>query len=69
MITYSLMVVVASTIQSVGVYSDQTVCHQAAKEFQSQGVKAVCVQQESPEQSMKKMAELMKNMMNQMKVE
>jgi predicted Fe-Mo cluster-binding NifX family protein len=66
MMNYVLMVVIASNIQSVGVYGDQSACQKAAKDFQSQGVKAVCVQQESPEQAITKMTALMKTMMEQM---
>lgn len=51
-----LILMTASGLQQVGLYDQQAACTQAAKDWQSQGVKAGCVQQESPERAMKKIA-------------
>lgn len=63
---YTLVLVTAMGLQSVGTYNNADQCKVAAKEWQSQGIKAGCVQQESPEQAIAKMQTLMVNMIERM---
>ncbi len=63
---YVLVLVLSTNIQTVGSFNDQSSCQQAAKEFQAQSVKAVCVQQESPEQAIRKMQTMMQSMIENM---
>jgi hypothetical protein len=63
---YALILILASNVQSVGVYADQPSCQKAAREFQAQNVKAACVQQETPEQAFAKMQSIMKSMIDSM---
>lgn len=51
-----LLLLVSGNLQTVGFYDQQSACSQAAKDWQAQGVKAGCVQQESPERALKKIA-------------
>jgi hypothetical protein len=63
--SYALILIIASNIQTAGLYATATDCQQAAKEWQTQDVKAGCVQQESPEQAIAKMQSIMRTMMEQ----
>jgi hypothetical protein len=63
---YALILIIASNIQTAGLYATAPDCQRAAKEWQAQGVKAGCVQQESPEQAIAKMQSIMRTMMEQM---
>lgn len=66
---YALILIIASNIQTAGIYSSAAECQNAAKEWQAQSVKAGCVQQESPEQAIVKMQSIMKTMLEQMSKE
>lgn len=63
---YTLVLITAAGLQSIGTYNSADQCKTAAKEWQSQGVKAGCVQQESPEQAIKRMQAVMVNMISQL---
>ena len=63
---YALVLIIASNIQTAGIYGSAAECQKAAKEWQAQSVKAGCVQQESPEQAIAKMQSIMKTMLEQM---
>ena len=63
---YALILIIASNIQTAGIYNSAADCQRAAKEWQTQNVKAGCVQQESPEQAIAKMQSIMKLMMKEM---
>lgn len=63
---YTLVLVTAMGLQSVGTYNNADQCKTAAKEWQSQGIKAGCVQQETPEQVMLKMQTIMTTMIERM---
>jgi hypothetical protein len=63
---YALILILASNVQTAGIYSTAADCQKAAREWQAQSVKAGCVQQETPEQALAKMQAVMKAMMEQM---
>ena len=63
---YTLVLITTAGLQSVGTYNNVDQCKAAAKDWQGQGVKAGCVQQESPEQAVKRMQALMVNMISQL---
>lgn len=62
---YSLVLVTALGVQSIGSYDNLAECQSAARDFQKQKVPASCVRQESPEQAMNRATAIMKNMMEQ----
>ncbi len=64
--TWSLVLITAMGIQSVGQYSQEKDCQAAAKVWQTQQVKAGCVQQESPEQTIARMQQIFKTIMESM---
>ena len=57
-----LVLITAGSLQSVGYYEQQSACQAAVKDANSQGVKALCVQQQSPEQAVAQMQRLMDQM-------
>lgn len=57
-----LVLITAGSLQSVGYYEQQSTCQTAAKEWQTQGVKAGCVQQQSPEAAVAQMQRAMEQM-------
>lgn len=63
---YALVLIIASNIQTAGIYGSEAACQRAAKEWQAQSVKAGCVQQESPEQAVAKMQSIMRIMLEQL---
>ena len=63
---YSLVLITALGIQPVGNYANIAECQSAAKQWQAQDVKAGCVQQESPEQALAKMSQMLKAMIDTM---
>lgn len=63
---YALVLVTTMGLQTVGTYNNPDQCKVAAKEWQAQGMKAGCVQQESPEQIMLKMQTIMTTMIERM---
>jgi len=63
---WTLMIITATGLQSVGNYTNKDLCNQAAKEWQKQEVKAACSQVESPEVAMQKMVSMMKSMIKSM---
>ena len=60
--TWVLTLLTAAGLQSVGVYDQQAACDRAAQEWRAQGVKAGCVQQQSPEAAVAQMQRLMNQM-------
>ena len=63
---WTLMIITATGLQSIGNYTNKDLCNQAAKEWQKQEVKAACSQVESPEVAMQKIVVMMKSMMKAM---
>jgi len=57
-----LVLLTAGNLQSVGYYEQQSACQSAAKEWQSQGVKSGCVQQQTPEAAVAQMQKAMEQM-------
>jgi len=53
-------------IQPVGNYANISECQSAAKDWQSQGVKAGCVRQETPEQAAAKISQTFRLMLDSM---
>ena len=50
---YNLILVLAQGVTTVGTYGDLVSCQKHIAQFQKQNVTAACVQQQSPEESMK----------------
>ena len=57
-----LVLITAGSLQSVGYYEQQSACQAAVKEANLQGVKALCVQQQSPEAAVAQIQRLMEQM-------
>jgi hypothetical protein len=55
---YSLIVILGTTISSVGSYANEAACLEASQQFIRQKIVSVCVQQESPEKTAKRMLEI-----------
>lgn len=49
---YSLIIIMAAGVTTVGTYQDQATCQAHLTQFHRQQVTAACVQQQSPEQNM-----------------
>lgn len=62
---YSLIIVTAMSTQAVGTFDTFSDCKEAADHANKQGIKAICVQQESPAQIILKMQLLMKSFAEQ----
>ena len=60
---WALVILTASSLQTVGYYDRQNSCQTAAKEWRDQGVKAVCTQQMSPDQAVDIMQRMIKIML------
>ena len=58
--TYTLMIVLNSTLSSVGSFANEAACFEAQKQFTKQKIASVCVQQESPEKTMQRMLEMIR---------
>lgn len=58
---YNLIIIVGTAVSTVGSYTDINSCTSAQTQLQKQNVVAACVQQESPEEAMKRMSSLMQN--------
>ena len=63
---FSLILITAMGIQPVGNYANISECQSAAKDWQSQGVKAGCVRQETPEQAAAKISQTFRLMLDSM---
>jgi len=60
---YSLILVLGTTISTVGSYHSLAACQEGMKQFTDQGVKAGCVAQADPKEAMEKMQSMMKHFM------
>lgn len=59
---WALILIVSGSLQTVGYYATEAECQAAVKSANAQGVKALCVQQQSPEQAVAQMQRLMDQM-------
>ena len=59
---WALVLITAGSLQTVGTYSVEADCQAAVKAANSQGIKALCVQQQSPEAAVAQMQRLMDQM-------
>ena len=59
---WALVLITAGSLQTVGIFDDEAACKRSVKEANSQGIKALCVQQQSPEQVVAQMQRLMDQM-------
>lgn len=62
---YTLVIITAMATQPIGSYDNLAGCREAQADANKQGIKAICVQQESPSQIIMKMQLLMKDMQEQ----
>jgi hypothetical protein len=56
---YSLILVLATGVTTVGTYANVGDCQKHIAQFTQQDIKAACVQQQSPEEAMRQMQTLM----------
>jgi len=56
---YTLVLILGSTLHSVGTYSNLDTCNAQVLHLKSQNVTALCSPQQDPEQAMAKMLNLM----------
>lgn len=59
---WALILIVSGSLQTVGSYATEAECSAAVKSANAQGVKALCVQQQSPEQAVAQMQRIMDQM-------
>lgn len=59
---WALILIVAGNLQTVGTYTTEAECSAAVRAANAQGVKALCIQQQSPEQAVAQMQRLMNQM-------
>ena len=60
---YSLILVLATGVTTVGTYNDATTCQSHLAQFHKQNVTAACVQQPTPEQNLAQAQAMMKSFM------
>jgi hypothetical protein len=63
---YSLILVLAQGITTVGTYNDLNLCQAQLAQFRQQEIKAACVQQPTPEQSMAQAQRMMQSFLKLM---